>query len=129
MLTDRWWFLKTALKAGAVLAAPYVIPSTVLGKDGAVAPSDRIAWGSSAWAGKAAATSSAEPGHICPAATWAATMCRSWRSATSTPKRADEGKARVEKHYAEKSGAGSYHGCTAYIDIRDMVRATTSTPC
>jgi predicted dehydrogenase len=37
--------LKTALKAGALLAAPYVIPGTVLGKDGAVPPSEQIIMG------------------------------------------------------------------------------------
>jgi hypothetical protein len=35
-------FLKTAIQAGAELAAPRVIPAAVLGKDGAVAPSEQI---------------------------------------------------------------------------------------
>ena len=38
-------FLKTAAAAGALLAAPYVIPSSVLGKEGEVAPSERITLG------------------------------------------------------------------------------------
>ena len=38
-------FLKTALKAGAALMAPGVIPGAVLGKDGIVAPSERIVLG------------------------------------------------------------------------------------
>ena len=38
-------FLKNALKAGALLAAPRVIPATVLGAEGAAAPSDRIVVG------------------------------------------------------------------------------------
>ena len=38
-------FLKTALQAGAVLAMPQVIPSSALGKDGAVPPSERIVLG------------------------------------------------------------------------------------
>jgi len=42
---DRRLFLKTALGAGAVLAAPQVIPGSALGKDGVVAPSERIALG------------------------------------------------------------------------------------
>jgi predicted dehydrogenase len=41
-VTRRSFFAATA-KAGAVLAAPMFIPGSVLGKDGAVAPSDRIA--------------------------------------------------------------------------------------
>jgi hypothetical protein len=42
---NRRRFLKRAVQAGALLAAPYVIPGAVLGKDGVVAPSDRITLG------------------------------------------------------------------------------------
>ena len=42
---NRRRFLKRAVQAGALLAAPYVIPSAVLGKDGVVAPSDQITLG------------------------------------------------------------------------------------
>ncbi len=38
-------FLKTTLKASAVCLAPYVIPATAMGRDGAVAPSERIVMG------------------------------------------------------------------------------------
>ncbi len=38
-------FLKTTLKASAVCLAPYVIPAAALGRDGAVAPSERIVMG------------------------------------------------------------------------------------
>ena len=44
-LLHRRRFLKTALKAGAVLAAPQVIPGAALGQSGAVAPSERIVLG------------------------------------------------------------------------------------
>ena len=42
---NRRRFLKTAAQAGAVLAMPHVIPGTVLGKNGGVAPSERIVLG------------------------------------------------------------------------------------
>jgi len=41
----RRGFLKTAAVAGAALMAPAVIPGSALGKDGAVAPSERIVMG------------------------------------------------------------------------------------
>src|SRR5712691_2029968 len=42
----RRTFLKTAVSAGAaIIAAPHIIPSSALGKDGAVAPSERIVLG------------------------------------------------------------------------------------
>jgi predicted dehydrogenase len=42
---NRRRFLKTVIGAGAVLAAPYVIPGAALGKDGGVLPSERITLG------------------------------------------------------------------------------------
>ena len=42
---NRRQFLTTALKAGAVLALPQLVPGSVLGRDGAVAPSERIVLG------------------------------------------------------------------------------------
>lgn len=38
-------FLKTTLQASAVCLAPYVIPASAMGRDGAVAPSERIVMG------------------------------------------------------------------------------------
>jgi len=45
LLPSRRRFLKNALKAGALLALPQIIPASVLGRDGAVAPSERIVLG------------------------------------------------------------------------------------
>jgi predicted dehydrogenase len=42
---SRRRFLRTAAEAGAVLMAPQLIPGAALGKDGAVAPSERIVMG------------------------------------------------------------------------------------
>jgi hypothetical protein len=42
---DRRTFLRTALQAGALLAMPQVVRAAVLGKDGGVAPSNRIVLG------------------------------------------------------------------------------------
>jgi len=42
---NRRGFLKTALQAGAVLLAPQIVPGRVLGRDGGVAPSERIIMG------------------------------------------------------------------------------------
>ena len=42
---NRRGFLKKAVQAGAFLAVPQVIPGTALGKNGSVAPSERITLG------------------------------------------------------------------------------------
>jgi hypothetical protein len=38
-------FLKSAAQAGAVLAVPTIVPASVLGKNGAVPPSEKIVAG------------------------------------------------------------------------------------
>ena len=42
---NRRRFLKTAIQAGACLAAPYFVPATALGRNGSVPPSERIILG------------------------------------------------------------------------------------
>jgi len=42
---DRRGFMKTAISVGAAVMAPQIIPSSALGRDGAVAPSERIVLG------------------------------------------------------------------------------------
>ena len=42
---SRRRFLTTAMKAGALLAAPQIVPGRVLGKDGGVAPSQKVVLG------------------------------------------------------------------------------------
>ena len=42
---SRRGFLRTAGHTGALLAVPTVIPAQVLGRDGAVAPSERVVMG------------------------------------------------------------------------------------
>lgn len=42
---NRRRFLKTTLSASAAIAAPQIIPSSALGRDGAVAPSERVVVG------------------------------------------------------------------------------------
>jgi hypothetical protein len=42
---SRRQFLRKTVQAGALLAAPQFVPATVLGKDGGVAPNDRIVLG------------------------------------------------------------------------------------
>jgi hypothetical protein len=47
---SRRKFLKRAAVAGGALAAPLIIPSSALGLNGQVPPSERILMGGSAWA-------------------------------------------------------------------------------
>src|SRR5512137_2575414 len=44
-VSRRAFLQRATVAAGAALAAPWIVPSSVLGADGAVAPSNRIAVG------------------------------------------------------------------------------------
>lgn len=45
MKTTRRQFLESAVRTGAILAVPTIVPAAVLGRDGAVAPSEKIVCG------------------------------------------------------------------------------------
>jgi predicted dehydrogenase len=98
--------------AAAVVASPYVIPSAVLGKDGAVAPSNRLAMG---FIGVGAMGQ----GHLhCflhyPDAQVVA-LCDvdRWRR--------EHNKAAADETYAAERARGAYRGCHAYVDLRDLL--------
>jgi hypothetical protein len=106
---SRRYFLRTA--SGA-LALPWLTPASAWGADGAIAPSKRITVG---LIGKGAMGS----GHLGrlagdPAVQLLA-VCEVDRE------RREEAKRRVEERYAADKASGSYKGCDAYNDYREML--------
>jgi len=97
----------------AAIAAPHIIPASALGRDGTVAPSNRITLGfigtGEHGVGRNLRRFLAEPdAHVLA-------VC----DVDSTPR---EGAKRiVEKHYAEAMSKGTYKGCAAYNDFREIV--------
>jgi predicted dehydrogenase len=114
----RRQFLK---RAGAVLATPFIVPASVLGRAGAVAPSARINMGfiglgtqggghlvGGAWTYLTGGFLGREEVQI-------RAVCDIARG-----KREDY-QARVNNHYAEKFGRGHYTDCAAYNDFRELL--------
>ena len=119
---SRRRFLGRGLGAiAAAGAAPWIVPASVLGKEGAVAPSDRIAMGFVGLGGQGGghlfggAWTYLPGGYLGRDDVQVLAVCDVQR------RRAEDGKGRVEQRYAEKFGKGSYRGCSAYSDIRDML--------
>ncbi len=119
---SRRQFLGRGLAAvGAAVAAPCLVPASALGKNGATPPSDRIGMGFVGLGGQGGghlfggAWTYLPGGYLGRDDVQVLGVCDVQR------KRAEEGKARVERHYAEKFGQGAYQGCGAYWDIRDML--------
>ena len=120
--TSRRQFLGRSLAAvGAAVAAPCFVPASALGKNGAMPPSDRIGMGFVGLGGQGGghlfggAWTYLPGGYLGRDDVQVLAVCDVQRN------RAKEGKARVERHYAEKFGQGAYKGCGAYWDIRDML--------
>ena len=108
---SRRGFLRRAAAVGSITAAPWVVPSLVLGKDDAVPPSERITLGSIGigMMGQGhlrafARYPDAQVLAVCDVDTW----------------RRDNAKQAVEKAYASRNVAGG-KACEAYVDLRDVL--------
>jgi hypothetical protein len=106
---------------GAAVAAPALIPASALGRDGAVAPSDRITMGfigvgtqggghllGGAW-------TYLTGGYAARPDVQVLAVCDVWRD------RRENARARVDRHYAETYGKGRYRSCEAYVDFRNIL--------
>lgn len=120
-MTRRHFLRHTAAAIGAGLTAPAIIPASALGRDGAVAPSERITMGFIGVGGQGT-------GHLLGGAwTYVAggyagrkevqvlAVCDVWRD------RRERACQRVNDHYAEVYGQGSYKSCEAYNDFREVL--------
>ena len=125
----RTFLTRTAGAAIGTLGFPIFIPSGALGKAGAVAPSERITMGSIGVGGMGTnnmraflaqpdvqvlavcdpVEASDEYGH------W---YKRGWNGAWFGREPA---RKIVEDDYAQKNSSGSYRGCDAYVDFREIV--------
>ncbi len=104
---SRRRFLK---RAGAAFAAPYVIPSSVLGLGSATAPSKRITLGSIGVGGRGTSHVRTFLGHK---DVQILAVCDPFQS------KCDDVKKQIEKHYA--GDKGGYDGCDTYQDFRDLL--------
>ncbi len=119
---SRRWFLASGVRAaGAVAAAPYLVPASALGKDGATPPADRIAMGFVGLGGQGGghlfggAWTYLPGGYLGRDDVQVLGVCDVQR------RKAEDAAKRVEAHYAQRFGRGSYRGCGAYWDIRDLL--------
>lgn len=105
-------FLRRAAAVSGAIAAPWIIPSSALGAGGTVAPSERITVGviGNGMMGR---------GHVAwclgTRAVQLLAVCDVDRV------RREESKNRAEQTYAAERAAGTYRGCAAYNDYRDLL--------
>ena len=106
---SRRRFIKTA--AGAV-AVPYLVPGSALGADGGVAASQRIALGS---IGVGSQGNSLLRRFLLFDTAQVVAVCDPYEHKRQSAKKA------VETRYAGRSAAGSYRGCEACNDFRELI--------
>jgi len=109
---DRRGFLKrTALAAGAAAGFPYIVPGSALGRDGTIAPSNRITLGFIG-IGKMA------KGHLGSFLNDRGVQVLAICDVERVRREAQA--KRAEEFYAHREGASSYRGCETYHDFRDL---------
>ena len=127
---DRRNFLRRAthLALGAA-SVPYVVPASVLGGSGSVAPSDRITIGSIGVGGMGTNNMRA---FLNQPDTQVLAVCdvvkandqyghwykKGWNGAWFGREPA---RSIVEDHYSTQKRSGSYKGCSAYVDFREII--------
>ena len=102
-------FLKGMLATGA---APYFVPASALGADGRPAPSNRIAMG---FVGVGGQGSGDMGGFLGFPEVQAVAVCDVDHNHRSNAQQ------RVEQRYAAAKAAGTFKGCAAYNDFRELV--------
>lgn len=119
--TRRQFLRRTAGALGLAVVAPSLIPTSALGRNGAVPPNERITMGfigigtqggghlfGGAW-------TYVTGGYAGRKEVQVLAVCDVWRD------RRERAAQRVNAHYAEVRGRGKYHACEAYNDFRQVL--------
>jgi len=120
-ITRRHFLQQTTAVFAAAWAAPAIVPASVLGRGGAMSPSERITMGFIGVGGQGG-------GHLLGGAwTYVAggyagrkdvqvlAVCDVWRD------RRENATKKVNDHYAETYGKDNYKSCAAYADFRQVL--------
>jgi predicted dehydrogenase len=116
---NRRQFLKSTV---GVIGFPYIISSSVSGKNGAIAPSNRIVMGCIGTGGQGTSNMHAflqmrdvHIAAVCDVETESNFYLGDKTFGREPARRA------VNKHYSKESSAGDYKGCASYKDFRELL--------
>ena len=112
-MNRRQFLKKSTSTAMAGLGFPYIISSSALGKNGGVAPSNRIVIGFIG-AGRIASRRLI-PGFLNEEGTQVVAVCDVEKLKVKAEQEA------INSYYAGKAGSGSYKGCEVYTDFRQLL--------
>ena len=119
---NRRSFLKGLSAAGAALAIPTIVPSSVFGADGSVAPSNRVNMG---FIGVGNQGTWDLQGFLSDRRLQVLAVCDTNRQSDGYWDGAVGGRENarriVDKRYSEQRRSGSYNGCDSYEDFRHLL--------
>ena len=112
-ITRRAFLHRTIAGAGATIAGPLILPARVLGREGKVAPSNRITIGFIG-TGRQAVYANI-PGFLREPDAQLVAVCDvdSWRM--------EKARKQIDAHYAKQEPSGVYEGCAAFRDWRELL--------
>jgi len=100
-------------RIAVAIAAPHIVPSSALGREGTAAPSNRIGVGMIGAGRQTTAANLKEFLRFPDTQVLAVCEADAWRLANA--------KKSVEDYYAKKQPSGKYRGCATYADFRDLL--------
>jgi len=121
-ISRRNFLKRTSVVAGAVVTFPYIVPSSALGKAGSVAPSNRIVMGCIGTGNQGfndlrnfLRNERVQITAVCDVNRESAGYWDNRIGGREPARRI------VEEHYARAKESGTYKGCTAYEDFREVI--------
>ena len=134
-LSRRRFLSRVAAGSATTLGAPFIVPASALGRDGNVAPSERIVMGCIGTGGRGThimqMMMSEKDAQIVAVSDVEKRSNLYYRGRIAGREPARE---KVEKHYAENAPDGKYTGCKVFsdfrelLDIKDIDAVTVTTP-
>ncbi len=126
---NRRQFLKNAAGSAAVLSAPWIVPASALGKDGNVAPSNRINMGCIGLGGQGTYNMRAFMNNkevqiiaLCDVNKGSDDYDMLYQFKGSTTAGLARAKEMVDEYYKANSESGKYQGVHTYADFRELLQ-------
>src|SRR5512141_427956 len=114
-------FLKSAGTAAVALATPMIIPASALGRDGAVAPSERVAMGFIGLGGQGTGHLLGGAWTYVPGGYVARNDVQVMAVCDVRQERRESAQQRCNQMYAQRFSQGSYTSVQAYTDFREAL--------
>jgi predicted dehydrogenase len=120
-INRRGFLRKTTAAAIAALGVPTFVPASVLGRDGAVAPSERIGMGFIGLGGQGSGHLLGGAWTYVPGGYIARNDVQVLAVCDVRKERLESAHQRCQQMYAKRFGQGNYHSIEAYKDFREVL--------